>query len=77
MRIENLRAIHGHPANLARFDVEVTPEILLCDMSLRVSRTGHHYVLAARHAGSKTAHLAPPLAKQITEAVLARLGGYN
>ena len=71
MRIKNLRPIHGRSANLARFDVELGEDVLICGVSLRLAGGGSYYVLPAKHAGLKTAHFHPRLARQITEAALA------
>ncbi|RDE10353.1 hypothetical protein [Pelagibacterium lacus] len=63
MQITNLRPVEGAGSVLARFDIEVTPEIKLLDWSLK--KGGRVFPPSPRH-GSPAAHLAPTLIAEIT-----------
>lgn len=72
MQITNLRPV-GAGSTLARFDIEVTPEIKLLDWTLK---TGGRVFPPSPRYGNPAARVSPKIMAQITElAVEACKGG--
>lgn len=71
MEIHNLRPIRDAGSVLARFDIEVTPEIKLLDWTLK--RGGRVFPPSPRH-GLPAAVLAPELIAEITRLAMEGVG---
>lgn len=63
MHILNLRRVSGGGSALARFDIEVTPDVKLLDWTLKAG--GRVFPPSPRH-GAPAAVLAPHLIAEIT-----------
>lgn len=67
MKITNLRPVEGAGSALARFDIEVTPEIKLLNWTLK--RGGRVFPPSPRQ-GQPAAYLAPSLIAEISRLAL-------
>ena len=73
MRVLNVRPAQQPASCLARFDLDLSPDIRLCGMTLRRNRGGILAVHAPSYKGRKVAHLAPHVAAKAVELVAAAL----
>lgn len=71
MKIMNLRAERNGASGLARFDIEISPEMTLKSMLLRRNGKGEFRTAAPNFRGESSAHFSPALASQITAAAVA------
>lgn len=76
MEILNLRPA-WRPQDEALFDVQIGPSLRLNNLALRQLHNGHYRIIAPKTAGTRSATFAPQLAIEITDAVLAKLGGHK
>ncbi|GGA47341.1 hypothetical protein [Pelagibacterium lentulum] len=71
MQIQNLRPMTGAGSALARFDIELSPQVKLLDWTLK--RGGRVFPPSPRN-GSPAAVLAPELIAEITRLALEGVG---
>ena len=71
MRISNLRPMTGAGNALARFDIEVTPEIKLLDWTLK--KGGKVFAPTTRH-GPPAVFITPELASEIARLAIGGVG---
>jgi hypothetical protein len=74
MRILSIRSLEG-PGAIARFDVELSEHVRLYSLLLRKSPDGRMRTYAPNSCGKHVASFHPIIAKQITDAAVAALGG--
>ncbi len=74
MEIRNLRRIAGAGSVLARFDIELSPQVKLLDWTLK--RGGRVFPPSPRH-GTPAAVLAPELIAEITRLAMEGVGHYD
>jgi hypothetical protein len=74
MRVLNLRPMTGAGSVVARFDLELTPDVTLLAMLLKHTAAGYR-AFPANAAGRGTASLSPTLAAQITAAARRAMEG--
>lgn len=74
MEVLSIRPEHGGGSTVARFDVQLTPEVRM--FGLRLVRVAKGYRVYSPSAfGSNVATFAPALAEKLSRAALAALAG--
>ncbi|CDZ60350.1 Hypothetical protein NGAL_HAMBI2605_09640 [Neorhizobium galegae bv. orientalis] len=74
MEILNLRPPFK-PQDQANFDLQVGPHLRLYNLAIRRLPNGYFRIMAPNAFGKHSATFAPAMAAEITEAVLAAMGG--
>ncbi|MDI5926451.1 hypothetical protein QBK93_17380 [Rhizobium leguminosarum] len=63
-------------ADLCVFDVQVGPSLRIFNLALRRMPNGFHRIMPPNACGKHAVSFAPPLAIEITKAVLAKIEGH-
>lgn len=74
MRAFNIRPGIGE-RGLARFDLELTDQVLIKNLALRRTRRGGIATFSPQAQGEKVIHFAPLLNKEIADAAAAEMWG--
>jgi hypothetical protein len=78
LRIRSIKPCHlgdGRFPAVARFDVEVTPELCLFNWTLRAAPRGDYIVLPPNSLGKRVAGFSRDFAAEVTQAAVAAYRG--